>query len=160
MAKKSVKPGTNGVVATNRQAYHNYTIEKTFEAGLVLKGSEAKSISLNGIELRESYVRIDKKGEVYLMQSHIGKIKNNAYMTHEEFRPRKLLLHQKEIATIQKQSEIQGMTIVPTKVYKKDRHYKVEIGLAKGKNLYDKRQSLKEKDANREASVELKQRNR
>lgn len=149
--------GLGKVVAQNKKARHDYDIIDTMEAGIVLQGTEIKSVRQSRINLKDGFVRI-RNGEAWLSNVHISPYEQGNLFNHDPLRTRKLLLHKKQI---QKLTEIQktgGMTIVPLKVYLKDGYAKVLIGVAKGKKLYDKRQALKEKDMKRTIDRELKNR--
>jgi SsrA-binding protein len=137
------------VVATNRRARRNYTIVDTFEAGLALVGSEVKSLRAGKLELKDSYAHIDH-GEAFLVGAHISPYDFAREGGHDPERPRKLLLHRKEIDRIAGALAEKGLTLVPLQVYFKDGKAKVELGLAKGKTTYDKRDTLKKRDAERE----------
>lgn len=141
------------VVATNRKAQHEYFILDTLEAGLVLQGSEIKSIRAGHISLAEAYVHTDGQ-EAWLMDAHISPYAQASVFNHEPRRPRKLLLHRDEIRRLWNEVRKKGMTIVPLRVYLKNGRAKVEIALAKGKKLYDKRESIAKRDAQREAERE------
>lgn len=148
------------VITKNRQASHEYHLEDTFEAGIVLTGSEIKSIRNHQIHLREGFVQ-EKDGELWLMGVNITPYKQSGiYGYTEPERPRKLLLHKREIAQIISRIRERGYTCVPTMVYLKNGKAKVEIALAKGKKLYDKRQSIAKRDADREMRQALKERYR
>lgn len=137
------------MVATNRRARRNYTIVDTLEAGLVLVGSEVKSLRAGKLELKDSYAHIDH-GEAFLIGAHISPYDFAHEGGHDPERPRKLLLHRKEIDRIGGVLAEKGLTLVPLQVYFKDGKAKVELGLAKGKTTYDKRDTLKKRDAQRE----------
>ncbi|GAB4535316.1 MAG: SsrA-binding protein SmpB [Anaerolineales bacterium] len=137
------------VVATNRKARFEYFLLETFEAGMVLQGSEIKSIRAGQISLNEAYVRIEDD-EVWLVESHIAPYGQASYFNHDPKRRRKLLLNRKEIAHMARAVQEKGITIVPTQVYLKDGRAKIEIALAKGKKTYDKRAAIAERDAQRE----------
>lgn len=144
------------ILANNKKAYHDYFIEDTFEAGIVLKGTEIKSVRKGSANLKDSYIRI-KNEEAFLENMHIAPYEQGNIFNHEPLRTRKLLLHKKEIIKLAKEAKEGGYTIVPTKLYfDKGSKVKVEIALAKGKKLYDKRQDLKEKDAKRDIEKALK----
>ncbi len=143
MSKKE-KPKDNTLV-NNKKARHNYVIEDTFEAGLVLKGSEVKVLREKEGTLLEAYV-VYKRGEFFLQNFHIPEYKNGGYANHEPLRPRKMLMNRVEIDKLQSLVKEKGYSLVPIKVYRKDRNIKVLIGTAKSKKKADKRQSLKEKD--------------
>ena len=139
------------VVATNKKARFEYFIQETFEAGLALKGTEIKSIRLGQISLQEAYVRTDGK-QAWLVGAHVAPYGHASATQHDPARERKLLLHKREIKTLWDAVRIKGMTIVPMKVYLKAGRAKLEIGIAKGKKQYDKRDSIKERDIARENS--------
>jgi SsrA-binding protein len=137
------------IVATNRKASHEYFLLDHLEAGLVLQGSEIKSIRAGHISLAEAYVRVDGQ-EAWLMDSHVAPYEQASHYNHEPRRPRKLLLHNSEIRKLWDEVRQKGVTIIPLKVYLKDGRAKVEIAVAKGKKLYDKRQTIAKRDAERE----------
>jgi len=139
------------VVASNKKARFEYFIQETFEAGLVLKGTEIKSIRLGQISLQEAYVRTDGK-QAWLVGAHVAPYEHASAAQHDPSRERKLLLHKREIKTLWDAVRIKGMTIVPIKVYLKAGRAKLEIGIAKGKKQYDKRETIKERDIAREHS--------
>ena len=143
------------IVADNKKSRFNYEISETFEAGVVLMGSEIKSIRQNGCSLKESYVSI-KDGELYLQKSHIAPYLSSSYNNHEPERTRKLLLNRHEILKIMIAITEKGMSCVPTKLYLKNGRAKIEIGLGKGKKLHDKRESITKRDVNRQVSRALK----
>jgi len=145
-------------LAKNKKAYHDYFLEEKFEAGLVLSGSEVKGLRAKRVNLKDSFVRLIR-GEAYLMNAHIGRLDTtHHYYGHEERAPRKLLLHKKELAKLQKASEREGYTIVPLQIYFNARNIaKVQIALAKGKQLHDKRHALKEKDQKRDIARAMKE---
>jgi SsrA-binding protein len=147
------------IVATNRKAYHQYQFNDTFEAGLVLKGSEIKSIRAGRVSLQEGFVLFEG-GEAWLVNVHIAPYDPAAKQNHEPRRRRKLLLHRREIDRLQSQAQEKGYTVVPTKLYLKDGRAKVEIALARGKKLYDKRQTIAKRDAKRQVERALKERDR
>lgn len=132
------------VVAVNRKARHDYIIEDTFEAGMVLTGSEIKSIRAGQVNLRDSYATI-RNGEAWLVNVHISHYKQASYQNHEPKRDRKLLLHQREINRLAGKLQEKGLTLVPLRMYLKNSWAKVELGLARGKRTYDKRQTLRER---------------
>ncbi len=133
----------------NRKAYFNYFIEKEYEAGIVLKGTEIKSIRKGSVDLKDSYVRI-KNNEAFIINMYIAKYNEGNIFNHDETRERKLLLHKKEIYKLKEGVEREGYSIIPLKLYIKNKHAKILIGLAKGKKLYDKKQAIKERDIERE----------
>ncbi len=136
------------VVTTNKKAYHDYFVEDTYEAGIVLVGSEVKSIRQGAINLRDSFVII-KNNEVFMLGAHISPYKMGSYFNVDARRTRKLLLNRAEINKLRGKVEQKGYTLVPLKVYLKNRLVKVEIGLCKGKELHDKRAAIKEKENKR-----------
>ncbi|WP_215492452.1 SsrA-binding protein SmpB [Fenollaria sporofastidiosus] len=136
------------VVANNKKARHDYFIEKTYEAGLVLKGTEVKSIRQGRVNLKESYV-IVKNGEIFVFGMHVSPYKEGNIFNEDPLRTRKLLLNRKEIRKISQDIKLEGSTVVPLRLYFKHGRAKLEIALAKGKKLYDKRESQREKDIKR-----------
>lgn len=140
----------------NRKAKYNYEIFDTYEAGIALTGTEIKSIRQGNCNLKDSYVVI-KQHEAYVINMHISHYDEGNIFNHEETRTRKLLLHKKEILKLDDKIKINGYTIVPIKLYFKNNKAKLLIGLAKGKKLYDKRQTIKERDINRNIRKELKE---
>ena len=141
--------GSGKVVAQNKKASHDYFIEETYEAGIVLKGTEIKSIRNGRVQLKDSFARISN-GEVFLNNAHISPYEQGNQFNHDPVRERKLLLHRQQINKLIGATKQQGYSIVPLKLYLKDGFAKVLIGLAKGKKNYDKRESLKKKEAKRE----------
>lgn len=137
------------VVATNRKAGHEFFLLEHFEAGLALQGSEIKSIRAGQISLAEAYVRIDGH-EAWLMDAHIAPYEQASIHNHDPRRPRKLLLHRSEIHRLWNDVRQKGVTVIPLRVYLKDGRAKVEIAIAKGKKLYDKRQAIAKRDSERE----------
>jgi SsrA-binding protein len=147
------------VVTVNRQAYHDYFVDETFEAGIALTGTEVKSIREGKVNLRGAYARV-KDGEIWLEGAHIAVYEQGTYMNHDPLRPRKLLLHRREISRLVGRIQTKGLTLVPLKLYFKENRAKVELGLARGKKLYDKRESIKEREAQRELARVNKMRSR
>ena len=143
-------------ILNNRQAYHEYIILDKFEAGAVLVGTEVKSIMAGRIQLKESFVQI-KDGEVWLMGSHISHYSHGNINNHDVLRPRKMLLHRREIAKLEKETTQKGMTLVVTRIYWKNGRIKFEIGVAKGKKLYDKREAEMKKAIDKETRQQLKE---
>jgi SsrA-binding protein len=137
------------LIAQNRKAFHDYTIEETLEAGIMLVGTEVKSLREGKVNLKDSYV-IVKDSEVFLLNCHISPYSHGNIMNHDPLRTRKLLIHKKEISKLQGKAAIKGYSLIPLKIYFKGSHAKVEIGLAKGKKQYEKRESIKKKEADRE----------
>ncbi len=146
------------IVATNRKAFHDYFIEEKFEAGIVLQGTEVKSLRDGRANLQDSYASA-RDGEVFLYNCHISPYSHGNIMNHDPTRPRKLLLHKKEINKLMGKTQQKGLTLVPLRIYFSKRgHAKVEIGLAKGKKLYDRRESIKAREAGREVERAIKER--
>ena len=143
------------VVAQNKKAFHDYFILDKYEAGIELAGTEIKSVRKGSTNLKDAFIRI-KNDEAFIENMHIAPYEQGNRFNHEPLRTRKLLLHKKEIKKLQKEIKENGLTIVPTKLYFNTSKLKVEIALAKGKKLYDKRQDLKEKDARRDVDKALK----
>lgn len=142
------------LVATNKKAYHDYFIEETYEAGIQLVGSEVKSIRMGGINLKDSYAFI-KNGELILSNVHISPYKMGSYYNEDPRRDRRLLMHKREIDKLRGRVEQKGYTLIATKVYFKNSLVKIEIALAKGKELHDKRDALKDKQQKRDMLREL-----
>ncbi|WP_297851481.1 SsrA-binding protein SmpB [uncultured Corynebacterium sp.] len=153
MAKKKKKDGP-GVIASNRKARHDYTILDTYEAGVVLQGTEIKSLRDGKASLVEAYATIDD-GEVFLRNLHIPEYSMGSWTNHSPRRTRKLLLHRREIDTLAGKVRDGNRTLVPLKLYLKDGLVKVELGLAQGKQDYDRRQDIKKRTEDREIAREL-----
>src|SRR5882762_879180 len=136
-------------VAVNRRAYHDYFIDEKYEAGMALTGTEVKSIRNGRANLRDGFVRIDG-GEAWLENVHISPYAQGNVMNHDPMRPRKLLLHRKQIASLIGKVKQKGYTLIPLRVYFSRNHAKVEVGLARGKRQFDKREAIAERDAKRE----------
>src|SRR5215468_5019116 len=147
------------VLASNRAAFHNYHISTKYEAGAALLGTEVKSVLDGRIQLKDSYVAV-QGGEAWLLNAHISPYSHGNRANHDPLRTRKLLLHRREIDRLETASSAEGMTLVITRVYVKNRKIKFEIGVAKGKKLYDKRESEMRRIVDRETRAQLKQRNR
>ena len=143
------------VVSTNRKAYHEFHILENFEAGIQLKGSEVKSIREGSVSLKQSYI-VTRKGEAWIKALHIPSYSHTGYDGHDPLRNRKLLLHKREILKIDAKLAEKGLTAVPTKLYFKGGLVKIELGLAKGKKLYDKRASKKKRDVERDIQRAIK----
>ena len=141
----------------NRQANHNYFVEETYEAGIVLTGTEIKSIRAGKCNIKDSYAII-KNNEIYLLNAHISSYEKGNIFNHEETRTRKLLLHKKEILKLNNKINLEGYTLIPLKIYFKNQRAKVLIGVCKGKKNYDKRETIKERDIQREMNKENKYR--
>ncbi|MCC8139911.1 MAG: SsrA-binding protein SmpB [Lachnospiraceae bacterium] len=150
MGKDSVK-----LIANNKKAYHDYFIEDTFEAGISLHGTEVKSLRMGKCSIKESFVKIDK-GEVFIYRMHISPYEKGNIFNRDPLRVRKLLLHKAEINKLLGKTAEKGYTIVPLRVYFKGNLAKVEIGLARGKKLYDKRADIAKKDLRRETERDFK----
>ena len=137
------------IVATNRKAYHNYHIGDSIEAGIALTGTEIKSIRNGRVSLGDAYVR-PEAGELWLVNAHIARYEAGSYLSHEAKRPRKLLLHRKQIDNLTSQVLEKGFTLVPVRLYIKDSLAKIAVALAKGKKLYDKRETIARREIERE----------
>ncbi|SLM47181.1 SsrA-binding protein [Nitrospira japonica] len=149
---------TERAVATNRKAFHNYFIEERFEAGIQLQGTEVKSLREGKVNLLDSYASV-KDGEIFLHHCHISPYSHGNIMNHDPVRVRKLLLHRKEINKLLGKTQQKGLTLVPLRIYFTKRGFaKVELGLAKGKKLHDRRDSLKAREAGREVERAIKER--
>ena len=154
MAKKE----TQKLIANNKKAYHDYFIDENYEAGIALHGTEVKSIRMGKCSIKESFVRIEN-GEVYVYGMHVSPYEKGNIFNKDPLRVKKLLLHKYEINKLQGKIKEKGYTLVPLQVYFKEGKVKVEIGLARGKKLYDKRQDIAKKDQRREAEKEFKVKN-
>ena len=144
------------VIAQNKKAYHDYFINETYECGIALVGTEVKSLRAGQVNLKDSYASIDN-GEVILKQMHISPYEQGNIFNRDPMRPRKLLLHKHEIRKLIGTLKEDGISLIPLKLYFSGSHIKVELGLAKGKKLYDKRQSAAEKDAKRNIARKIKE---
>lgn len=153
MSKESIK-----LIANNKKAYHDYFIENKYEAGVALHGTEVKSIRMGKCSIKEAFIRIEK-GEVFVYGMHISPYEKGNIFNKDPLRPKKLLLHRDEINKMEGKISEKGFTLVPLQVYLKGSLVKVEIGVAKGKKLYDKRQDIAKKDMLREAERDFKVRN-
>jgi SsrA-binding protein len=145
------------ILASNRKAYHDYFLDDAQEAGMVLTGTEIKSVREGKLNLRDSYVQI-RGGQAFLMNAHISPYSQGNRANPDPKRDRKLLLHKREIRRLQAAVQEKGLTIVPLRVYLKNNRAKVEIALARGKKLYDKREAIAKRDVDREVRAELKSR--
>lgn len=143
------------IVATNRKASHEFFLLERFEAGIALQGSEIKSIRAGQISLAEAYVQVDGR-QAWLMDAHVAPYEQASIFNHEPRRPRKLLLHRSEIRQLWNEVRQKGVTIIPVRVYLKEGRAKIEIALAKGKKLYDKRDAIAKRDAEREIERNFK----
>ncbi len=149
MGKDSIK-----LIANNKKAFHDYFIEDKYEAGIELFGTEVKSLRMGKCSVKEAYIRV-QHGEVFVYQMHISPYEKGNIFNKDPLRVRRLLLHRAEIRKISAKAQEKGYTLVPLRVYFKGSLVKVEIGLAKGKKLYDKRETIKKKDLQREAEREF-----
>ncbi|HEX9630747.1 MAG TPA: SsrA-binding protein SmpB [Pyrinomonadaceae bacterium] len=147
------------VLASNRAAYHNYHILDKYEAGIALTGTEVKSVLGGRVQLKEGYVGI-REGEAWLFNAHISPYAHGNRENHEPLRTRKLLLHRREIERLDEAIAKQGMTLVATRIYLKNRRIKVEVAIARGKKMYDKRETELRRTVERETRAQLKERNR
>ncbi len=146
------------LIANNKKAYHDYFIEDTYEAGIALAGTEVKSLRMGKCSIKESFIRVENE-EVFVYQMHISPYEKGNIFNKDPLRVRKLLLHKSEIRKLIGQQKMKGYTHIPLRVYFKDSLVKVEIGLARGKKLYDKRDDIAKKDVKREAERDFKVRN-
>ena len=153
MGKDNIK-----LIANNKKAYHDYFIEDKYEAGISLAGTEVKSLRQGKCSIKDSFIRIEK-GEVFIYGMHISPYEKGNIFNRDPLRPKKLLMHRAEINKITGKIAEKGLTLVPLKVYLKGSLVKVEVGLARGKKLYDKRQDIAKKDVRREAEKDFKIRN-
>ena len=153
------KAAGDRLIADNRKAYYDYHVLETFEAGIALLGTEVKAIREGRVNLRDSFGRLDR-GEVFLHNVHISPYTHRGYADHSATRPRKLLLHKSEIRKLVGKIVERGMTLVPTRMYFKRGRVKVAIGIAKGKKLYDRRETVRRREAERETRAAIKERRR
>ena len=151
--------GEGKLIAQNRKARHDYFVEDTYEAGVVLQGTEIKSIRAGRVNLKDSFARI-QQGEVYLYNMHVSPYEQGNRYNHDPLRTRKLLLHRKQINKLIGDTKEQGYSLIPLKLYVKNGYAKILIGLAKGKKKYDKREDLKKKEAKRDIERAFKERQR
>lgn len=147
------------IIANNKKAYHEYFVDEVYEAGIVLQGTEVKSLRLGQASIKESYCKV-RNGEVFVEGMNISPYEQGNRENHDPLRVRKLLLHSEEVAKLTKKVEERGLTLVPTKLYFKDSRAKLEIGVCRGKKLYDKRETLKGKQANRETARAIRDHSR
>ena len=147
----------HGAIAVNRQAYHDYFVDETLEAGIVLTGTEIKSLRAGKATLRGAYVRV-KDGELWVDGMHIATYDQGTYMNHEPLRLRKLLVHRKQIKTLSSKVQMKGATLIPLRLYFKGDYAKVEVGVCRGKKLYDKRETIAKRDAERDIARAVRQR--
>ena len=151
-----MEKGAKKLIANNKKVYHEYFLEEIYEAGIALHGTEVKSVRMGKCSIKESFVRIEKNGEVYIYGLHISPYEKGNIFNKDPLRPKKLLLHKKEIQKLLGKTTQKGYTIVPVEVYLSKGLVKVQIALAKGKKLYDKREAIAQKDQRREAERDLK----
>jgi SsrA-binding protein len=159
MPEKTDRQKAEKIVADNRKAFHDYHILETFEAGVALLGTEVKAIREGRVNLRDSFARVEG-GEIFLQNVHISPYSHRGYAEHEPLRRRKLLLHKQEIRKLIGKTTERGMTIVPLRLYFKDGRVKVAIALAKGKKEYDRRETIKKRETDRETRAAVKERQR
>jgi SsrA-binding protein len=159
MAEKPARDGDTRPIADNRKAFHDYHVLDSWEAGVVLLGTEVKAIREGRINLRDSFARIDR-GEVWLMNVHISPYSHSGYAHHDERRQRKLLMHQHEIRKLTGRVVEKGLTLVPLQMYFKKGRVKVQLALVKGKQLHDKRETLRKRETDRETRAAVKARQR
>ena len=157
MAEKTEREKAQQNIAENRKAFHDYHLIETFEAGIVLMGTEVKAIREGRVNLRDSFARVEG-GEVFLYNVNISPYSHRGYSNHEPLRRRKLLLHRDEIRKLIGKTVEKGMTLVPTRLYYKNGRVKVAVSLAKGKQAYDKRETIKRREADRETRAAVKSR--
>ncbi len=157
MTEKTERELAQANIAENRKAYHDYHLLETFEAGIVLLGTEVKAIREGRVNLRDSFARLDE-GEAYLYNVNISPYSHRGYAAHEPLRRRKLLLHRDEVRKLVGKTVEKGMTLVPVRMYFKNGRVKVAIALAKGKKEYDKRETIKRRDTDREPRAAVKSR--
>jgi SsrA-binding protein len=157
MTDKSDREKAQKILAENRKAFHDYHLLETFEAGMVLLGTEVKAIREGRINLRDSFARIED-GEIYVYNVHISPYSHRGYAEHEPLRRRKLLLHRSEIRKLVGKTVERGMTLVPVRMYFKNRRVKMAVALAKGKKSWDKRETIKRREADRETRAAIKAR--
>jgi SsrA-binding protein len=153
------KVNNDATLAVNRRAYHDYFVEETYEAGLVLTGTEIKSLRAGKANLREGYARV-RNGELWLLNIHIAPYDQGNIYNHEPTRDRKLLLHRRQINELMGKVQRSGLTLVPLRLYLKHGRAKLELGLARGKKQYDKREAIAERDARRDLERALRERHR
>jgi SsrA-binding protein len=157
MAEKTEREKAQSSIAENRKAFHDFHLMETFEAGLVLLGTEVKAIREGRVNLRDSFARVED-GEVFLYNVNISSYSHRGYADHEPLRRRKLLLHRSEIKKLIGKTVEKGMTLVPVRLYFKDGRVKVAVSLAKGKKDYDKRETIKRRESDRETRAAMKSR--
>ena len=154
MPPKGVK-----VIALNRKARHDYFVEETHEAGLELRGTEVKSMRMGRVNLKDCYASVDR-GELFVYGLHISPYEKGSFFNTDPLRPKKLLMHRYEILKLDQQVAKKGLTLIPLSVYLKDGRMKLELGVCRGKKLFDKRDSIQERDVKREIARTVRERNR
>ena len=159
MPEKTEREKAQSNIAENRKAFHDFHLLETFEAGLVLLGTEVKAIREGRVNLRDSYAVVEK-GEVFALNIHISPYSHRGYADHEPMRKRKLLLHKQEIRKLVGKTVEKGMTLVPVRMYFKSGKVKMAVGLARGKKSHDKRETLKKRETDRETRAAVKERQR
>ena len=147
------------ILASNRKAFHDYAVEETFEAGIALTGTEIKSVRAGSVNLRDSYAQV-RQGELWLMNLHVAPYEPASRQNVDPYRDRRLLMHRKEILRLASRVQEKGLTLIPLKMYLKKNRAKLEIGLARGKKLYDKRDAIAKRDTAREMDRAVKERSR
>ena len=158
-AKKEKEKNTDGVIARNKKAYHDYFVDDTYECGIALFGTEVKSIRQGGVNLKDSYCRIEN-GEIFVLGMHISPYEKGNIFNRDPYREKKLLMHKKEIMKLFGLVTQKGFALVPLSLYFSGKNVKMEIGLCRGKKLYDKRDVAAEKEANRQIEREFRGRNK
>ena len=159
MPEKTERQKAERIIAENRKARHDYHLLESFEAGIVLVGTEVKAIREGRVNLRDSFARVED-GEVYVQNMHISAYSHRGYSDHQPTRPRKLLLHKNEVRKLIGKTVERGMTLVPVRMYFKNGRVKVEICLAKGKREHDRRETIKRRESERESRAAIKERRR
>jgi SsrA-binding protein len=157
--EKSDRKKAERIIAENRKAYHDFHLLETFEAGMALVGTEVKAIREGRVNLRDSFARAEH-GDIYVHNVHIGAYSSRGYADHEPLRPRRLLLHRHEIQKLVGKTTERGMTLVPVRMYFKNGRVKIAISLAKGKKDYDRRETIKRREIDRETRAAVKERGR
>lgn len=159
MGKQSTKAENTRTITVNKKAFHDYIVLETIEAGIVLTGTEIKSVREARVNIREAYAR-PENGEIWLLNAHIAQYSHGNRYNHNPVRPRKLLLHKSQIRSLAQDLAKKGLTLVPLKLYLKNGRAKVELGLARGKKLHDKREAMIERAAEREVNQMVKRHRR
>ena len=159
MPEKTERQKAEKIAAENRKAFHDYHVLETFEAGVALVGTEVKAIREGRVNLRDSFGRVEG-GEIFVHNVHISPYSHRGYADHDPLRPRKLLLHRQEIRKLIGKTTERGMTLVPLRMYFKNGRVKIAIGLAKGKKEYDRRETIRKRETDRETRAAIKERGR